>query len=162
MKRLALLIMVFFVVSSISFAKGLRAYPFQLEDENGKIVKLEELKGNVVFLIFWATTCSACRKELLEISLLIEKYKDKPVKFFAIVIDEKDPEKIKKIKDEWGFYIPVLIGDSIVKSKYRIIGTPIIYILRKDLTIGKILYGSRSLEKLEKYINKFLEEKSHG
>ncbi len=153
---------IFFIILSISvssFSKGLKAYPFELKDEKGSVVKLKELKGNVVFLIFWSTTCGACRKELPEISLLAEKYKDKPVKFFAIVINEKDIRKIKKIKEEWGFDLPVLIGNSIIKSKYRIIGTPIIYILRKDLTIGKILYGSRSLKKLEKYIDKFLGEK---
>jgi len=52
-----------------------------------------------------------------------------------------------------------LIGDDTVKDKYRIIGTPITYILRKDLSIGKIIYGAYSIKKLDKYIKKFLEEK---
>ena len=149
-------------IFSFSFGKGLKPYMFQLRDENGNIVKLEELKGNVVFLIFWSTTCGVCKEELPNISLLAENYKGKPVKFFAVVVNEKDIEKIKEVKEEWGFYIPVLIGNDVIKSKYRIIGTPVIYILRKDLTIGKILYGAYPLTKLEKYIKKFLKENSHG
>ncbi len=144
-------------IFSFSYSKGIKAYNFELLDENGKKVKLEQFRGNVVFIIFWHPLCHSCREELPEISLLAEKYKDKPVKFLAIVMGEKDPEKIKKIKEDWGFYIPVLIGDSVVKSKYRIIGTPIIYILRKDLTIGKIFLGKQPLEKLDRYINKFLK-----
>ncbi len=160
--RYLLLIVVSFFLSTASYGKGLKPYMFQLEDENGRVVKLQDFKGNVVFLVFWSTTCGVCKEELPEVSLLAEKYKDKPVRFFAVVINEKNKEKIKRIKESWGFYIPVLIGTETVKSKYRIIGTPVIYILRKDLTIGKILYGKYPLEKLEKYINKFLKEKSHG
>ncbi len=161
-KYIPLLFLAVFLLSGFSFGKGLKPYMFQLKDENGNTVKLEELKGNVVFLIFWSTTCGVCREELPNLSLLAEKYKDKPVKFFAVVVNEKDIEKVKKVKEEWGFYIPVLIGNDVIKAKYRIIGTPVIYILRKDLTIGKILYGAYPLKKLEKYINKFLKENSHG
>ncbi len=152
-------VFLFLSIVFLTYGKGLKPYMFELKDEKGRVVKLKDLKENVVFLIFWATTCGVCREELPEISLLAEKFKDKPVKFFAVVVNEDDIKAIKKIKNDWGFYIPVLIGDDIVKTKYRIIGTPIIYILRKDLTIGKILYGKQSLKKLEKYINKFLEDR---
>ncbi len=131
---------------------------FSLEDENGKIVNLSDLKGNVVYLVFWSKTCHTCKEELPVINSLYKKYKDKNIKFFGIIIDEKDRNKIKKIKKDWGFEFPVLIGNDTVKTKYRIIGTPITYILRKDLTIGKIIYGAYPKKKLEKYIKKFLEE----
>ena len=131
---------------------------FSLKDENGRVVNLADLKGNVVYLVFWSKTCHTCKEELPVINSLYKKYKDKNVKFFGIVIDEKDRNKIKKIKKSWGFEFPVLIGNDTVKSRYRIIGTPITYILRKNLTIGKIIYGAHSKKKLEKYIKKFLEE----
>lgn len=156
MKRIFLILIL--LVPLVAFSKGLKPYMFQLKDENGNTIKLEQLKGNVVYLIFWSKTCHTCKEELPQINKLYKKFKNKKVKFFAVVIDEKNPDKIKKIKEKWGFDIPVLLGDDTVKSKYRIIGTPITYILRKDLTIGKIIYGAHSLKKLEKYINKFLEE----
>jgi thiol-disulfide isomerase/thioredoxin len=146
------------VFTSISYAKGLKAPDFELKDENGNIVKLSDLKNNVVVLIFWATTCGVCEKELPEISFLQEKYKDKPVKFYAIVINSDNINEIKQVKSSWGFDIPVLIGNYDTVKNYRIIGTPIIYILRKDLTIGKIFFGATSINMLEKYINKFLGE----
>ncbi|WP_457639095.1 peroxiredoxin family protein [Persephonella sp.] len=159
MKRLtAGLFFVLFLLFAVSEAKGLKPYMFTLKDENGKTVSLKELKGNVVYLIFWSKTCGTCRKELKEINKLYRKYKDKGVIFYAVIIDEKSPDRIKQIKKEWEFEIPVLIGNSVVKSKYRIIGTPITYILRKDLSIGKIVYGEISLKKAEKYINRFLKE----
>ncbi len=156
MKKITILLLLIF--SFGSYAKGLKPYMFSLEDEDGKIVNLSDLKGSVVYLVFWSKTCTTCEEEMPVINSLYKKYKDKNVKFFGIVIDEKDKNKIKEIKKKWGFEFPVLIGNDTVKDKYRIYGTPITYILRKNLTIGKIIYGAHSKKKLEKYIKKFLEE----
>ncbi|WP_457641037.1 TlpA family protein disulfide reductase [Persephonella sp.] len=158
MKKVIISFLLITFISTLTFGKGLRPYNFTLKDEYGNTVTLSDLKGNVIFLIFWSTTCHTCEQELPVIYKLSKKYNGKPVKFFAIVINTKDINDIKDIKRKWKFEIPVLIGDSLVMSKYRIRGTPIIYILRKDLTIGKILYGSHDTRKYEKYINKFLKE----
>ncbi len=157
MKFIKILIILLFLIVTVN-AKGLKAPYFELKDENGKIVKLTDLKGNVTILIFWSTTCGVCKKELPEISFLQDEYANKPVKFYAVVINTDNINEIKKIKEEWEFDIPVLIGNYETVKKYRIIGTPIIYIIRKDLTVGKIFFGETSIKRLKKYINKFLGE----
>jgi len=143
---------------NISFAKGIKAKDFSLPDENGKIVKLSELKGNVVVLIFWSTKCGSCKKKLPKISVLQGEYDNKPVKFYAVVINTKDLEEIKKIKEEWGFDIPVLIGNFDIKKNYRIIGTPITYVINKDGKIKRFFLGEVSLKRLKKAINKALKD----
>jgi peroxiredoxin len=158
MKKLAILILVF-IISLSSFGKFLKAYDFSLKDENGNTVKLSDYKGDVIFLIFWSTHCKTCEKEMPKISKeLIPKFKGKPVKFFAVVINTDNLKEIKKVKQKWGFDIPVLIGTRKVKGKYRIFGTPTVYILRKDLSVGRIFMGKKDLKVYEKYINKFLNE----
>ncbi len=158
MKRLVIILLSLFISVS-SFAKPLKAYNFELKDENGNTVKLSDYKGNVVFLIFWSTHCPTCKKEMPKISKeLVPKFKGKPVKFFAIVINTDDLKEIQKVKKEWGFDLPVLLGNRKIKAKYRIFGTPTIYILRKDLTVGKIFLGKKPLKVFEKYINKFLTQ----
>ncbi|EDP74281.1 hypothetical protein HG1285_04283, partial [Hydrogenivirga sp. 128-5-R1-1] len=95
---------------------------------------------------------------LPEISFLQDEYANKHVKFYAVVINTDKINEIKETKERWGFDIPVLIGNYETIKRYRIIGTPIIYILRKDLTVGKIFFGETSIKRLKKYINKFLGE----
>jgi len=151
--------LIFLLIFFSTQAKNIKPYMFTLKDENGNTVSLQNLEGKVVYLIFWSKTCNSCEKELKSINTLYHKYKDKGVVFYAVIIDEKSPEKIKEIKKKWGFEIPVLIGNLTIQSKYRIVGTPITYILRKDLTIGKIIYGAISIKKAEKYINRLLKEK---
>jgi len=153
------MLLVFLILFLPVKAKNIRPYMFTLKDENGETVTLKNFQGNVIYLVFWSKACGKCRKELKSITELYKKYKDKGVVFYAIITDEKSPEKIKKIKKRWKFNIPVLIGNLTVKSRYRIVGTPITYILRKDLTISKIIYGEVDTEKAEKYILRALKEK---
>ena len=157
MKFIKVLSVLLFLIVTVN-AKGLKAPYFELKDENGNIVKLTDLKGYVTVLIFWRTKCTTCKKDLPILSFLPDEYKGKPVKFYAIVIDTDDINEIKKAKEEIGFDLPVLIGDYKIVKDYNIFGTPIIYILRKDLTIGKRFFGETSLKRLKKYINKFLGE----
>ncbi len=158
MKKLFLSGILVLILSVLSYGKGIKAYNFQLKDENGKIVKLEDFKGNVVLVIFWHPLCGSCRAFMPELNLLYEKFKGKPVKFLAVNMGDENGEEIKKIKEKWGFDIPVLLDGKSIKSQYRVIGTPIVYFLRKDLTIDKILYGRTDISKVEKVINNLLKE----
>jgi len=156
MRKFLLVLMLFTFLFTPLYAKGLKAKDFTLLDENGKPVKLSDLKGNVVVLVFWATTCGSCRRELPEISVLQGEYEGKPVKFFAVVVNTEDLDEIKMVKKEWGFDIPVLVADYSVKKDYKVLWTPTIYVIDKDGRIAKIILGSGKLEKLKKTIDKLI------
>ncbi len=49
-----------------------RAHMGELKDQFGKSHKLEDYKGKVIFLNFWATWCGPCRSEMPEIQKLYE------------------------------------------------------------------------------------------
>ncbi len=51
-----------------------RAHMGELKDQFGKSHKLEDYKGKVIFLNFWATWCGPCRSEMPEIQKLYEEY----------------------------------------------------------------------------------------
>lgn len=155
MKKLLLILLTAFLYT----AKAIQAPDFALKDEVGKTVKLSELKNDVVFITFWATTCHSCQEELPQISKnLYPQYRDK-VRFFAVVIDSDNPKQISQIKKEWGFDLPVLFGNSEIMEKYRIIGTPITYIIGKNNTIVKIFIGPQHIDKFQQAIKKALGEK---
>ena len=52
------------------------ATDFVLKDLSGKTVSLEELKGKVVFVDFWATWCPPCVKSIPSVKALYETYKN--------------------------------------------------------------------------------------
>jgi thiol-disulfide isomerase/thioredoxin len=65
--------------------------PFVLEGPNG-VVNMEDLKGKVIVLDFWATWCSPCKAAMPGMQMVVDKYKDNPnVAFFFISTLETSP-----------------------------------------------------------------------
>jgi peroxiredoxin len=57
-----------------AYAKPMRAPDFSLEDLQGKMVDLKELRGQVILINFWATWWPNCRKEAPSLDNLYNKY----------------------------------------------------------------------------------------
>jgi len=63
---------------------GKLAPDFELTDMNGKQYRLKDLKGKVVVLNFWFTTCVPCIAEMPELNSIKEKYKDREIVFLGL------------------------------------------------------------------------------
>lgn len=66
---------------------------FSLMDIAGKQVSNESLRGKILVLNFWSTTCAPCIQEMPHLSELKSKYVEKNVTFVAFA-----PENSEKIK----------------------------------------------------------------
>ena len=64
----------------------LDSYNWSLKDKNNNNYNLEEAKGKVVFINFWATWCPPCIAEMPSIQKLYEDYNDK-VEFIFVTND---------------------------------------------------------------------------
>lgn len=71
------------------------AYPFELHDKNGKIVRMEDFRGKVVVLDFWYTRCVPCMLMAKPLADMREYYKDNPHVVFIDVNLDKDVDKWK-------------------------------------------------------------------
>jgi len=66
-----------------------------LESTNG-IVNLDSIKGKIIVINWWATSCVPCMEEIPGLNKLVEKYKNKPVIFLAIIWDRKNLKRFLK------------------------------------------------------------------
>jgi peroxiredoxin len=64
------------LLTVVAFAaqEGTQAPGFNLGDLKGNAVTLEQFRGKVVLLVFWAPWCVPCRDELPELDRLYKKY----------------------------------------------------------------------------------------
>ena len=117
--------------------EGKTAPDFTLKGADGKDVTLSSLRGNVVFLNFWATWCPPCKEEIPSMILLNRKMAGKP---FVLVGVNNDPEetlrKLEVSRDvTWrNFADP---GNEMARA-YRVSSWPAVLVLDRKRVIQYI------------------------
>jgi len=66
---------------------GQQAPDFSIKDQQGRMVKLSDHRGKVVFLNMWGTWCTGCVQEMPSMETLYQKYRDRKFEMMAITID---------------------------------------------------------------------------
>jgi thiol-disulfide isomerase/thioredoxin len=103
--------------------------------------KLPNLGNKFVFIDFWATWCSPCRKSLPHVDKLAEKYKDKVV--FLAISDEKEMEVRKFLqKNNFNFLIFGIDIQKDLYSKFEIKAVPQYCLISPQNTIVAFGYSS--------------------
>ena len=136
------------------FAPG---FTFQIE--KGKEMKLENYKGKIVLINFFATWCPPCRLELPLVQKQIwEKYKDNPHFALLVIGREETWDKVLAFKAADNYTFPILPDEQ--RKIYGLYATQTIprnFLIDKD---GKIIYQSTGYSEEEfGQMVKLLEEK---
>lgn len=79
----------------------------KFKDQKGNIVTLNELKGKVVFLNFWATWCPPCLAEMPSINKLYEQYKTNNEVVFILLDADSNFEKANGYMKARKYAMPV-------------------------------------------------------
>jgi thiol-disulfide isomerase/thioredoxin len=120
--------------------------------------KLPNLDNKFVFIDFWATWCSPCRKSLPHVNKLAEKYKEKVV-FFAIS-DEKEMEVRQFLqKNNFNSLIFGLDIQGDLFSKFEIKSVPQYYLLSPQ---NEILASGYSSEISDEYLDSVITNYNTG
>jgi peroxiredoxin len=80
---------------------------FALTDLQGKAWHLQDLKGKVVLVNFWATWCPPCRKEMPDLDVLYNKFKDQG--FVVLAISDEEAAKVSPFISEHKISYPVML-----------------------------------------------------
>ena len=108
---------------------------------DGKSVTLDQLKGKVVMVNFWATWCPTCKAEMPQWQKFYDAHKAQGFELIAVSIDE-DEDELKKQAKQRGFSFPMAwrFDDKTDDNFGDIIGTPTLFVVDKN---GKIAWTKR-------------------
>ena len=102
---------------NVNFIAGKKASDFTAYDIAGNKVAFNDLKGKVVVLNFWFTTCEPCMAEIPKLNSLVEKYKDK-VHFISITFDAK--ANVSSFLKETDFNYTHITDNEYILSDYEV------------------------------------------
>ncbi len=134
-------------------------------DLNGKPVKLDAFRGKIVMIVFWASWCGPCMKEVPHERELVEKFAGRPFTILGINADSAREDALKAVKNEKMTWPQVFDGDpsaGAVARLYDVKSLPTFYIVDGDGVIrakDDVLRGPKRDEVLEKLVQE-LEAKT--
>jgi thiol-disulfide isomerase/thioredoxin len=96
--RSALLVAAMLATPALAVAPAGPAPKFQLASMAGKPVNLDQYKGQVVMLNFWASWCGPCREEMPILEKLHAKYKPMGFTMIGVNVEPDSAEAAKWLK----------------------------------------------------------------
>jgi thiol-disulfide isomerase/thioredoxin len=130
-----------------AFKTGKKFDSFSASDMNGKLVDTKQLKGKVLVINFWFTTCPPCKAERPYLNKIVDDYKsDSNVVFIAIALDQK--EQLEPYLKEYEFKYNVIPAGKKIADSYDIQGYPTQVIVDKE---GKVAFHTVSYYSVTDY-----------
>jgi thiol-disulfide isomerase/thioredoxin len=134
-----------------------------LNDQEGKPRSISQLRGNIVFVDFWASWCRPCRREN---PVIVNTYKDfqnktfivaKGFKIFSVSFDNTRDDWSKAIEADgllWDEHVSDLQGwRSVAAKKFNVRAIPMNFLIDQNgLIIAKNLRGNQLAEALQKLV----------
>jgi peroxiredoxin len=145
--RFALLVGTFMLAAAgwanAAVTVGSNAPDFTLRTLNGPNMRLQEQRGKVVLVNFWATWCGPCRKEMPHLNRISDKYKSAGLVLLGVNIDE-DVRNAAEVASKLKVSFPVLLDtDKAVSKLYDLNSMPSTMVIDRS---GKVRFLHRGYQ----------------
>jgi len=162
MKRIIITLTVLIILPVYAYSGqiGVMAPAFDLASMNNTVVTLEQFKGKVVFLNFWAPWCIPCKQEMPELEKLYRKYSKDGFEVVGVCV-ETNPTAVQQFLKKTPVTFSILIDNKgAVADVYRISSLPSGLIIGRDGIIRHRHrgFGKEVLTLYEKEISTLLKQ----
>ncbi len=159
LKLLALLVVAaLIVVGYLSVSKKETIPEVTFVNLQGKKITSQDLRGKVVMINFWATSCATCVKEMPEMVETFKKYNAQGLEFVAVAMAYDPPNYVLNFVEtrKLPFTVSLDTQGELAKSFGDIKLTPTTLVVDKDGHIIKKYVGEPDFAALHKLLEKAL------
>ena len=156
-QKIQLWIILLFLLSGTAVSAS-PAPAFSLPGQNADI-SLDDYKGSIVYLDFWASWCAPCRKSLPWMDTIQARYKDQGLTVIAINLDESR-EAAETFLNSMNITLKVAFDDQGTTAEaFNLVAMPTSYLIDKNGQIVQTHLGFRLRDKavIEQSIQQLLE-----
>lgn len=134
--------------------KGCKAVEFHEISMDGEELFLPALKGKVVVLNFWFTTCMPCLKEIPELNKLVEIFDSDEVVFIGFARDKE--EKLDAFFEKFMPFNYKIVPESYrIAYGYKVVAWPQSMVIDRE---GKVYETWAGLKKPPEELREHIEE----
>lgn len=129
-------------------AVGTTAEDFRLVDLEGKPQSLNQYRGKVVLVNFWATWCKPCTTEMPAMQATYDKLREKG--FVVLAINElEDDARVREHIKQYGHTFPVLMDrDNKVANQFGVFGLPVSVFIDEKGVVQEYIKGGLLTEQV--------------
>jgi peroxiredoxin len=128
---------------------GKKALDFSLPSANGEVIALQNFRGKVVLLNFWATWCGPCREELPELTRLQQKFYKQGLVVIPVTVDN-ELENVHDFVKKYEIKLQTLWDQrKKVAAAYGVERMPSSYVIDRN-GILRFIHRGYSLEELKR------------
>ena len=147
------------MISLVSFSNNAKAPDFNLKDQYGVTHSLENYKGKVIFLNFWATWCPPCKKEMPDVESIYKEYGENKKDVIILGVNSEKENEVKKFLKDKGYTFPTVIDEnSEVMRKYFIQAFPTSFVIDKEGNVYGYVMGGLTKEQIKQVIEEVLKK----
>jgi thiol-disulfide isomerase/thioredoxin len=88
-----------------------------IQDLDGGILSLSELRGKVILVNYWATWCGPCRYEIPQLMKLQERYGEH-LQVFGVSTDAGDPANVEAFAREFNINYPIVMSTPEINRQF--------------------------------------------
>ena len=133
---------------------GSLAPDFVVTAMDGSLATVEQYRGKVVLLNFWATWCGPCKIEIPWFVEFAEQHKDDGLVVLGLSIDDT-AAKIQAFAEEYNVNYPMLVGlgrEDFQEAYGPVWGIPMTFFIDREGTLCRTHTGIANREEFEKDI----------
>lgn len=125
---------------------------------DGQQVALKDLRGKVVMVNFWATSCTTCVGEMPQMIETYNKFKDRGLDFVAVAMSYDPPNYVLNYTEtrKLPFQVALDTQDKLSNAFGDVKLTPTTFVIGKDGKILKRYVGEPQFAELHQLLEKAL------
>jgi peroxiredoxin len=127
---------------------GAEAVPFSAKSTSGADISLEDYRGKVVLIDFWASWCMPCKQEMPNVKKVYREFHDKGFEIIGVSLDNSEANFDRYIREQKIAWPQIFDGKgwmSGIGRMYAVSAIPATFLLDRD---GKIRYKNLRGEEL--------------
>jgi cytochrome c biogenesis protein CcmG/thiol:disulfide interchange protein DsbE len=130
-----------------------------LEQLGGGTWRMEEHRGQVVLINYWATWCGPCREETQGLGRLARELGSRGLAVVGVSLDEGDREKVQSFVDALHLPYPVVFPAPMSQVGQGLEGVPTTILVDRKGRVAKIYVGSAQERDFREDVKALLEER---